>query len=147
MAGQDPVGREEQETIDIEKKDGLLEELNVPPKAIKFIRENARNLQLAGVALVVLVLAWSAYDYHREAQREAATARLHTAMQEVELGKRNELLQGVITEYPRSDAAQLAALEIAHVAYDDGRLDEAAAGYGRVLDDLSGSNSLRPLVL
>ena len=147
MSGESPVAREEQATIDIEKKDGLLEELNVPPAAIKFIRENARNLQLAGAALVVLILAWSAFDYYRETQREASTSLLHTAMQEVELGKRNELLQGVIAQYPRTDAAQLAALELAHVAYDEGKLEEAAAGYERVLKALAGSNTLRPLVL
>lgn len=147
MSEKSPFKKENLETIDIEKKRGLLEELNVPPRVIKFLKENSRNLQIAAVCIVVLILGWTWFDYYQESQKESSTALLQTALKETDSGKRNQLLNDVITKYSRTDAALWSRLELAHDAYDDGKLDEAATKYESVLKSLSSSNPLSPLVL
>ena len=140
-------GKEKMQTIDIEKKRGLLEELNVPPKVIKFIHENARNLQLAAVAIVVVILGWSAFDYYHESRRESSSAALYEAMQEADLSKRQELLQNVMNQYSGTDAAVWSRLELAHMAFDAENLEDAAGQYEKVRASLSSSDPLLPLVL
>lgn len=147
MSEKSAFKKENVETIDIEKKRGLLEELNVPPQVIRFLKENSKNLQIAAVCIVVAILGWTGFDYYQEAQKEASTALLQTALKETDGEKRNQLLNDVITQYSRTDAALWGRLELAHDAYDAGKLDEAATKYESVLKSLSSSNPLSPLVL
>ena len=42
---------------------GLMEEMNLPPGLIAFVRKNSRSLQIGLTCIVVLVLAWVFYDY------------------------------------------------------------------------------------
>jgi len=125
---------------------GLLEELNIPPKVIRFIRENAKNLQIGFAALVVVVLAWAAYDYYSEVRRESSSVLLQQALKEEDIAKRVELLQGVVAEYPGSDAAVWSKTELAHADYDGGKFIDAAKKYEEVLNDLSSDNPLTPMV-
>jgi predicted negative regulator of RcsB-dependent stress response len=147
MSDKSASKKENVETIDIEKKRELLEELNVPPQVIKFIKKNSRNLQIVAVCIVVAILAWTAYDYYREAQKDSSTALLQTALKETDSEKRDQLLNDVATQYSGTDAALWSRLELAHNAYDGGKLDEAATKYESVLKSLSSSNPLSPLVL
>ena len=137
----------EPEIIDIEKKDGLLEELNLPPKTIKFIRANSRYLQLVAAGLVLLVLAWSYYDYYSQAKQDRAALALSSAVKQQDSVVRLESLSSVAKEYSGTGAAQWSLMEEGHLAFQEGRYAEALAKYQEVYDDLAGKNPLRPLVL
>ena len=64
MAENNSFADSKEKTIDIEHKDSLLDELELPPYLIKFIRENSQRLQIAAVCIVILILGWTYYDYH-----------------------------------------------------------------------------------
>jgi len=139
--------KSEPEIIDIEKKDGFLDELNLPPHVVKFIRANARFIQVAALVLVVLVLAWSYYDYHTQTKQNKAALALSTAVNKKDNVARLESLSKVEKEYSGTAAALWSRIEEGHLASKEGRYDDALAKYREVYDDLSGDNPLRPLVL
>lgn len=126
---------------------GLLEELNIPPKAIAFIRENARNLQIGAVALVIVVVAVIGLGAYQNAQKEKSDTLFYRAMQETDAEKRSVRLQEVSQGYPRSNAALWSKLELAHAAREEGRLQEALAGYEGVKEQLDSDSPLASLVL
>ena len=124
---------------------GLLEELNLPPAVITFIRKNARNLQIGLICVVVLVLAWISFDYYTEMQEKKGASLLASGLQAESAEQRVELLENVIREYGRTDAARWSRLELAHLDYKEGRFEAAAAKYKEILDALPANNSLVPL--
>ena len=54
---------EESEKADL---GGVLEQLNLPPAVVTFVRENKRLVQIFIAAVVILVVAWSLYDSYRD---------------------------------------------------------------------------------
>jgi predicted negative regulator of RcsB-dependent stress response len=146
MAEQRSIQGKEEKIIDIEHKDGLLEELNLPPHVIRFIRENSRNLSIAGVCLVLLVLGWTYYDYYAQSKENQASEALSVAVREGDDAARIELLRNVAAEFPRTDAAIWSRIEQGHIAFKDGDYDKALAVYNEVADDLDRDNPLKPLL-
>jgi predicted negative regulator of RcsB-dependent stress response len=139
------VGKEER-IIDIERKDGLLEELNLPPKAIKFIRKNSLYLQIGVGCLVLLIFGWTYYDIYTQGREKQAASALSLAVGEADGGARLELLTGVAADFPGTYAALWSQIEQAHIALQDGKFDDALALYGGVLTDLAGDSPLHPLL-
>lgn len=126
---------------------GILEQLNLPPQAIAYLRKNARNLRLGALAVLVVGLAVFAFDSYQEAQREKSYTLLYRATQTTGAGDRQARLQEVVSSYPRTNASLWAQMEIAHADRQAGKLDEALAGYGQVYDRLAKDSPLAPLVL
>jgi predicted negative regulator of RcsB-dependent stress response len=125
---------------------GIMEELNFPPQLISFVRENARNLQIGLVCVVILVLGWLSYDYYTKAQEKKGASQLASAMQLEETDEMARMLENVINDYSRTDAARWARIELAHLDYREGRLDAAVAKFEEVIDELSKDNPVLPLV-
>jgi predicted negative regulator of RcsB-dependent stress response len=126
---------------------GLLEELNLPPAVITYIRKNARNLQIGLICLVVLVLAWVFYDYYTEMKEKKGASLLASGLQEESTDQRIWVLEKVINDYGRTDAARWSRLELAHLDYKNGRFEAAAAKYKEVLETLPVKTSLVPLTI
>jgi predicted negative regulator of RcsB-dependent stress response len=124
---------------------GLLEELNLPPGLIAYIRKNARNLQIGLICVAVLVFAWIFFDYYTEMQEKKGASLLAAGLQTESTEQRVELLENVIRDYGRTNAARWSKLELAHLEYKEGRFAAAAAKYKEILDDLPAENSLVPL--
>jgi predicted negative regulator of RcsB-dependent stress response len=124
---------------------GIMEELNLPPEVISFIRKNARNLQVGLICIVVLVLAWIFYDYYSELQENKGASLLASAMQTEATEERVKVLENVINDYSRTDAARWSKLELAHLDYQEGRFDAAVSKYENILAKLSADNFLVPL--
>ncbi|KPJ99878.1 MAG: hypothetical protein AMJ60_03415 [Desulfobacterales bacterium SG8_35] len=124
---------------------GLLEELNLPPELIAFIRKNARNIQIVLISVVVLVLAWVFFDYYTEMQEKKGASLLATGLQTESTEQRVQVLENVIKDYGRTDAARWSKLELAHLDYKEGRIEAAAAKYKDILDAVSADNPLVPL--
>ncbi|MCK4837278.1 MAG: tetratricopeptide repeat protein [Desulfobulbaceae bacterium] len=139
------VGKEEN-TIDIERKESLLDELNLPPIVTRFIRENARNLQIVAGCIVLLVFAWTYFDYYTETRENNASSALSLAVLEADDGVRVELLQGVVNDFSGTDAAVWSKVEQAHVAFKAANYDEALSLYNDIFDDLASDSPLLPLL-
>lgn len=126
---------------------GLLEQLNLPPKAITFIRQNARNLQIGAITLLVVGLAVIGFDTYRTSHIAKSHALLYRSTQVTSDSDRQARLQEVIANYPRTNASLWAQVELAHLERKAGKLEEALADYGRVYDRLAKDSPLTPLVL
>jgi len=122
-----------------------MEELNLPPEMIAFVRKNARNLQIGLICVVVLVLSWVFYDYYTEMQEMKGASLLASGLQAESTEQRLQVLENVLKDYGRTDAARWSKLELAHLDYKEGRYDAAAAKYKETLDSISSDNSLVPL--
>ncbi|MCF6290021.1 MAG: tetratricopeptide repeat protein [Desulfobacterales bacterium] len=133
-------------TINPEAKPGLLEELNLPPGVVAFVRNNKKQLQIAGIVLAVAVLAWAVYDYYVDQQDERAVAELTVALQFTGDENRIPALTRVAEQYPRTSSALWSRVELANIDFKAGNLDRAIAGYQAVLADLDKDNPLYPLV-
>jgi len=134
------------EIIDIEKKDGLLEELRLPPKAIRFIRANALSLQIGVAVFLVLAGAWSYYDHYVQNQQSEASQLLAAALLEKDNAVRLQSLVKVAKEYSGTGAALWSRLEQGNQASMDKKYQEALTLYSGVSDDLPGDSPLRPLL-
>lgn len=120
----------------------LLEQLNLPPKMITWLRANSTRIQIGLVVGACLSLAWSGYGQYREAQREKSTAAMFNAMQANDGAERSAMLQEVIKQYPKAEAGTWAQVELAHAALKAGNHAEAIAGYQKVLGQLSADHPL-----
>jgi predicted negative regulator of RcsB-dependent stress response len=136
----------EAKTIDIEHKDGLLEELELPPHLIKFIRENAQRLQIAAVCIVILILGWTYYDYHSQNVENDASAALNSALLEDDEASRIELLKNVEKDFSGTESALWSRIEQAHLSAQAGNHDDALLAYNDLLDDINADNPLKPLL-
>lgn len=134
------------EIIDIEKKQGLLEALNLPPKAIRFITTYALHLQIGVVLLFVLVGAWSYYDYYSQKKQSEATQALAAAVLEKDSAARLQSLAKVSSDYSGTGAAIWSRLEQGNQASLDKKYPEALALYNGVYNDLPSGSPLRPLL-
>lgn len=127
-------------------KQGILEELNVPEPIVKVLRANMKALQIAAAAVLVFILAYNAFGYYKENQREKSVALLSASMEEPVKDEKVKKLSALVEEYPSSGAADWARIELGHNAVEDGRYDDAIKLYTAVLDKVGGSSSLVPLV-
>jgi predicted negative regulator of RcsB-dependent stress response len=125
---------------------GIMEELNLPPQVISFVRNNSRNLQIGVVCFLVLVLSWIFYDYYTQKQEGDAASLLASAMQTETKEDRIQVLENVINDYSRTDAARWSRLELAHQDYQDGRFDAAIMKFEETLAKIPAESSLVPLV-
>jgi predicted negative regulator of RcsB-dependent stress response len=132
--------------IDPERKRDLLDELNLPPKLVTFIRTNVRNLQIAVICIVVVVLGWVLYNQYAEKQESNGASLLASALQETSVEQKIRTLENVISEYSRTDAALWSRVELAHLDYQAGRFTEAAGRYEGILGEIGAGSALTPLV-
>ena len=128
------------------QKHGLLEELNLPPKAIQFIRRNKRQIIIGLLCSVLAILGWSSLSYYLARQDDRAAALLSEAVGQGAVEQRKVLLQKVLDEYGRTGSAKWAKIEMGHLAFDAQQYDEAIKVYLSVRDDLAKSSPVFPLV-
>jgi predicted negative regulator of RcsB-dependent stress response len=146
MADKVILNENDEKTIDIEHKDGLLEELNLPPNIIRFIRQNARNLQIAAAFVFILVISWAYYDYYTETKQNEAAAALNAAVQESDQALRLEMLKEVTESFSGTGAALWSRVEQAHIAVQAGNYELGISEYNDILDDIDSWNPLSPLI-
>jgi len=128
------------------QKHGLLEEFNLPPKTIRFIRRNRRNIIIGLLCCVLAILGWSSLSYYLARQEDRAAALLTEAVGQGTTEQRKALLQKVLDEYGRTGSAMWAKVEMGHLAFDARQYDEAIRVYLAVSKDLAKSSPIFPLV-
>lgn len=145
MNDQSIFSRKKIQTINIEKRDWM-EELNFPPKLIKFLRENARLLQVIGVLLVLCILGYNGGKLYFGHRLETSTAKLDRAMNIVDPDKRQAALTEVATQYGRTDAGLWARVQLAQMAYGKKDFDTAIGYYQKAIGQTDSDSSLMPLL-
>jgi predicted negative regulator of RcsB-dependent stress response len=145
MSTQSLFSRKNIESQQPETSRGLLEELNLPPGLITFIRKNTRSLQIGLICVLVLLMAWIFFDYYTDTQEKKGASLLASALQTDSPEQRLTELGNVVKDYGRTEAARWAKIELAHVDYKEGNFEAAAAKYKELLDALSADNPLAPL--
>ncbi len=98
-------------------KSKALEPMEVP-EVLTFLRENGAAIVAGAGVAAAIFLGWSLFRNHQSAQRDAAAQLLFNAQSA-------EQIQQVVSQYPKSPAAPLAALLLAGQAFDQGQYETA----------------------
>ena len=133
MAKEDIFEKEYVDESDKNNLEVLLEQLNLPPAAVKFVRENKRLVQAAGAGLVILVVGWSLSEALFAAQELSGQEML-------------DKLAEVEKEYGGTDAALWARINTAQEFLENSQMSEAQQKFKELRDDIKSSSPLWPLV-
>ena len=124
---------------------GLLEQLNLPPKAIVFIRKNQRTVWLVVSMCVILAVAASAYTTYRDYRAGKAASALDVAL--AAAPDNRQMLESVAKEYGSTSSGLWAQLELAVLEEKEGQLPEAITRLAAINTGLAARSPLKPLVL
>ena len=107
--------------------------LGAAQQALDYVRPYLKWLILGGVALAVILLAWSGYAYFQHSREVQAQAALEKARPELSQPDQAEAaiksLTTLIQDYPSTHAAQMARLFKAHLLYQTKKYADAAKIY------------------
>ena len=112
-----------------ETKKSFLDEMQLPPQIVSFLKENARAIQISAVCAVLALVGWTAYDYYTEVRSGTASSLLTEALQEEDQGVRVQGFQSITENYSGTEAATWSILELAHIDFDAGNYDDAISKY------------------
>jgi predicted negative regulator of RcsB-dependent stress response len=107
---------------------GLLEQFNLPPHIVKFIRKNLKIINTTLALVVIAALCWSAYDVYSRKRIDASSSALSTAKKAPE-AVRPTALQKVIADYSDTSSARWAKVELAHIDMKNADFKSAAEKY------------------
>ena len=124
---------------------GVLDQLNLPPALIRFIRSNKRILQVTVAVVVITVVSGSLYKSYREKRLENAAGSLSAAMQ-IEGEVKITGLEQVVADYSGTPSALWARAEIAHQAMKNGDYVQAVDLYTVVRAKIKTANPMYGLL-
>lgn len=144
MADQNALDRRALEMNRMAEPEGLLEQFNLPPSLIAFLRRNSRTIWIILACVAVVVVAVSLWDSYRTYTINKAASALDTALQSE--GETELLLQAVAEEYSSTPSANLAKIELVKLYQGEENYTEAIALLTQMEADTSLSPLLQPLV-
>lgn len=124
---------------------GVLDQLNLHPSIVSFIRENKRFLQILGVVTVLLVVTISLYTSYRDSKLEKAASNLAISM-EGEGAAKKEALEHTAADFSGTPSALWAKIELGHMAMKEGEYKTAAITYEKARSDVKNSNPVYGLL-
>ena len=124
---------------------GVLDQLNLPPGFVKFVRNNKRILQITGAVIAVAVVSGSLYQSYRTARLEDGASSLSISM-EAEGDERIKALEHVAADFSGTPSSNWAKVELGHMAMKDKRYSQAKTYYSAVREKVSASNPLYGLL-
>ena len=80
MATENNVFTKKHEDVMAQDKKAILEEMNLPPQVVNFIRKNSRTLKIAIAVFIIAVIAWEGFDAYSASQREKSSSLLFSAV-------------------------------------------------------------------
>ncbi|MBE0585016.1 MAG: tetratricopeptide repeat protein, partial [Desulfofustis sp.] len=125
--------------------EGLLEQFNLPPAVIAFVKRNKRAIQVAAAVIVVAVVAWSWYGSYRHDRIEQASAALAEAVDH-DGPELIAALTAVEDNYRGTDSALWAGIGRAHELAKSGEVDQARQTYLKIREQTGASSPLGPLL-
>jgi len=134
---------EESEKADL---GGVLEQLNLPPAVVTFVRENKRLVQIVIATIVIIVVAWSLYDSYRDKKIEEGSSALSIAVDIEDSQSKIDQLKSVSSEFSGTSSAQWAKINAAHELLKSDQKEEALTIYKEVFAEIDTSSPLFALV-
>jgi predicted negative regulator of RcsB-dependent stress response len=123
---------------------GLMEQFNLPPRMIAFIRRNQRPIWGGVIAVVVLSLGIAAYSAYRDHRAARAASALDAAM--IASGDKRQLLEQVVQDYGATPSALWAKIELAFLEEREAQRAKAIARLEEVNASLAARSLLKPLI-
>ncbi len=133
----------ESETADL---GGVLEQLNLPPAVVTFVRENKRLVQGCIAAVAIIIVAWALYDSHRDKKIEEGASALSVALDIENTQEKIAELTSVSSQYSGTSSALWAKINTAHEMMKTDQKSDALALYEELLGEIDTSSPLYPLV-
>ncbi len=124
---------------------GLLEQFNLPPNVIKFIRKNLKVIYVVLALIVIAILSWSAYDAYIQKRINMSSSALTNALKEP-AAVRPAALQKVLADYSGMSSARWAKVELAHIDMKNGNFKAAAEKYTDIRREIKQTDPLFGLV-
>jgi len=134
---------EESEKADL---GGVLEQMNLPPAVVTFVRENKRLVQIGIATIVIIIVAWSLYDSYRDKKIEEGSSALSIAVDIEDSQAKIDQLKSVSSEFSGTSSAQWAKINAAHEMLKSDQKEEALTLYKEVLTEIDKSTPLFALV-
>ncbi|HHL35686.1 MAG TPA: tetratricopeptide repeat protein [Desulfobulbaceae bacterium] len=130
----------------VSETSGLLDELNLPPAFIDFLRKNQRTLWFMIAVIAIVVTAVSLYGSYRTYRENKATAAMDAAMQ-ADSDHQVDLLNKVVQDFTSTPTEHWARIELAQISIKNGKPAEAILQLQKVNKEVEAKNPLKPLVL
>ncbi len=146
MAGRNVFDTEHVKEKALVETSGLLDQLNLPPALVSFLRRNQRTIWIVVACVAAVVTAVSLYNSYRAYQLNKAATALDKAM-ELSGEERKAALSEVSTEFASTPSGLWARISLAHLARDEGDIDQAAGILAEVNGRVKDRNPLKPLLL
>lgn len=146
MAKDDVFEKKFSDTMAQDNK-AILEELNLPPALIEFIRKNSNTIKIAVVVLIVGVVAWEGYGKYVTNQQEKSSAMLYAAIESEDADGKKSQLEALAEKYSGSAGSGVwGNVELGHLAFEQEDYAKAAEYYSIAKKQIKKSNPLYPLI-
>lgn len=146
MSQQSAFDRQNIEETAVIKPPGLLEQFNLPPALITFLRKNQRAVWIVTGCIALVVVTVAIYNEYAASREEKAAIAFTTAMQS-EGTEKQHLLEQVVDEYGSTASGLWGRIELAHLAVGQGELVKAIQAFNEVKKEVSPKNPVTPLLL
>lgn len=124
---------------------GLLEQFNLPPRLIAFIRRNQRAIWVTVIVGCLLAIGVAAYSAYRDNRTAKAASALDTAL--IAKQDTRQLLDRVVQDFASTPSAQWAKIELAALEEREGQPAKAIARLEEINATLPAQSLLKPLVV
>lgn len=124
---------------------GVLEQLNLPPSAVDFVRKYQKIIYLVLALIATVVIVWSLYGSYADKRLEKSSSAFATAMN-LDGEERVTALNNVVDEYSGTDPAMWAKIELARHSQEKGAYDYALEGYLDLRASVKDSNPVIALL-
>ncbi len=145
MAEQSAFNKGHVEEATLVEADGLLEQLNLPPAMVAFLRKNKTIIWIIVFCIITAVTVTALYGTYTEYKvRKAANALTEAVSAEGD--QKSALLNNVVNDYGSTPVGTWARVELAHLAVSEGRLDEGIETLLAIQGKIGSDNPLYTLV-
>ena len=124
---------------------GVLDQLNLPPAFIEFVRRNQRTIYIVLALLATAVVVWALYGSYIEKQQVESSNALMAAEKLEGVDKVNALQQ-VANDFSGTDSALWARVELARFSIENEEYQKALQQYTEIRGSLPKGSPMYPLV-
>jgi len=128
------------------ERNGLMDQLNLPPGFIAFVRKNKKQLWTITIVISVIVVSVSLYGSYAEYRLQKAASALTLALK-ADGSHKEQLLKEVYEKYASTSPGLWSKIELAHMKFHQGKTDETIAILQEVNEKVPEGGLLKPLLL
>lgn len=146
MSEQSAFNRQNIEESTVPSSPGLLEQFNLPPEVIAFIRKNQRTIWIITGCIAFVVVAVALLNQYHDYREDKAATALAVAL-EKEGSEKADALAKVVADFGSTPSGMWGRVELAHIVAEDGDIAKAIAEFEGIKTDISSTDPLMPLVV